>query len=55
MQPDMDIRKFAEKLVKGGREAVEWERRKLEWIMQEQEKQASQQTEKKAEAKSEAA
>ena len=30
-----DIEKFANSLVKAGREAVEWERRKLDWILEE--------------------
>lgn len=29
------IQKFAESLVKAGREGVKWERRKLEWIREE--------------------
>jgi hypothetical protein len=33
-----DIRKFAENLVKAGREGVKWERRKLEWIREEEKK-----------------
>jgi hypothetical protein len=35
-----DIKKFAESLVKAGREGVKWERRKLEWIREEKAKQA---------------
>lgn len=35
-----DIQKFAESLVKAGREGVKWERRKLEWIREEKAKQA---------------
>lgn len=31
--------KFAESLVKAGREGVKWERRKLEWIREEKSKQ----------------
>jgi hypothetical protein len=42
-----DIRKFAESLVKAGREGVKWERRKLEWLREEKAK--------LAEAKSDAA
>lgn len=42
-----DIKKFAESLVKAGREGVKWERRKLEWILEEEKK--------KDKAKSEAA
>ena len=30
-----DIQKFAESLVKAGREGVRWERKKLEWIREE--------------------
>jgi hypothetical protein len=30
-----DIQKFAESLVKAGREGVKWERKKLEWIREE--------------------
>ncbi|MBB5061732.1 hypothetical protein [Granulicella mallensis] len=41
MDPDVDIQKFAEKLVKAGREGVAWERKKLEWILEEKEKQQS--------------
>jgi hypothetical protein len=40
MDPQVDIQKFAEKLVKAGREGVAWENKKLEWIL-EQKKQAS--------------
>jgi hypothetical protein len=32
-----DIQKFAESLVKAGREGVKWERKKLEWILEEEE------------------
>jgi hypothetical protein len=35
-----DIQKFAESLVKAGREGVKWERRKLEWIREEKAKRA---------------
>ena len=35
MNPDVDIQKFAEKLAKAGREAVAWEHKKLEWILEE--------------------
>ncbi len=31
-----DIRKFAESLVKACQEGVKWERRKLEWILEEE-------------------
>jgi hypothetical protein len=34
-----DIKKFAESLVKDCQEGVKWERRKLEWILEEEEKQ----------------
>jgi hypothetical protein len=37
---NFDIRKFAESLVKAGREGVKWERKKLEWILEEEKKQA---------------
>ncbi|MBS1821528.1 MAG: hypothetical protein JST61_06085 [Acidobacteria bacterium] len=33
-----DIQKFAESLVKDGREGVKWERKKLEWILEEEKK-----------------
>jgi hypothetical protein len=45
--PNFDLEKFAESLAKDGREGVKWERRKLEWILEEEKKQQ--------EAKSEAA
>jgi hypothetical protein len=32
---EFDIQKFAESLVKAGREGVKWERKKLEWIREE--------------------
>jgi hypothetical protein len=35
-----DIQKFAESLVKAGREGVKWERKKLEWIREDKLKQA---------------
>jgi hypothetical protein len=35
-----DIKKFAESLVRDCQEGVKWERRKLEWILEEEEKQA---------------
>jgi hypothetical protein len=41
-----DIKRFAEAIVKDANEAVKWERRKLEWILEEK---------KKATSKSEAA
>jgi hypothetical protein len=37
---DFDIQKFAESLVKAGREGVKWERKKLEWIREEKSKQS---------------
>lgn len=38
MDPNVDLQKFAEKLVRVGREAVKWEHRKLQWILEEQAK-----------------
>ena len=38
MDPEVDIQKFAEKLVKAGREGVAWERKKLEWILEQKKK-----------------
>lgn len=35
-----DIKKFAESLVRDCQEGVRWERRKLEWILDEEKKQA---------------
>ena len=35
-----DIKKFAESLVRDCQEGVKWERRKLEWILEEERKQA---------------
>jgi hypothetical protein len=40
-----DIKKFAESLVKDCQEGVKWERRKLEWILEEEKKQAAEQKE----------
>lgn len=34
-----DIQKFAESLVRDGREGIKWERKKLEWILEEETKQ----------------
>ena len=34
-----DIQKFAESLVRDGREGIKWERKKLEWILEEEAKQ----------------
>jgi hypothetical protein len=34
MDTGFDIQKFAEKLVKAGREGVAWENKKLEWILE---------------------
>ncbi len=36
---NFNIQKFAESLVKAGREGVKWERRKLEWILEEEKNQ----------------
>jgi hypothetical protein len=36
MDSNTDIQKFAEKLVKAGREAVALEQKKLEWLREEQ-------------------
>ena len=36
---NFNIEKFAESLAKAGREGVKWERRKLEWILEEENKQ----------------
>jgi hypothetical protein len=41
MDSQVDIQKFAEKLVKAGREGVAWERKKLEWILEQQRKKAT--------------
>jgi len=38
MNPDVDLQKFAEKLVRAGREGVAWELKKLEWILEEKKK-----------------
>lgn len=35
-----DIKQYAENLVKSGREAVKWEIKKLEWIREEEAKEA---------------
>jgi hypothetical protein len=35
-----DLQRFAEALVEDAREGVKWERRKLEWILLEREKDA---------------
>ena len=35
---EFDIRKFAEALEKSAQEGVKWERRKLEWVLEEQRK-----------------
>jgi hypothetical protein len=42
MDTSVDIKKFAEKLVKAGREGVAWERKKLEWILEEKKKASEQ-------------
>ncbi len=36
---NFNIKKFAESLAKAGRKGVKWERRKLEWILEEEKKQ----------------
>jgi hypothetical protein len=36
-----DIQKFAESLVRAGREGIKWERKKLEWIREERSKQSN--------------
>lgn len=38
MDPQVDIQKFAEKLVKSGREGVAWEQKKLEWLLEQKKK-----------------
>lgn len=38
MESSVDLKKFAEKLVKAGREGVAWERKKLELILEEKKK-----------------
>ena len=35
---EFDIRKFAEALEKNAQEGVKWERRKLEWVLEEERK-----------------
>ena len=40
MDPEVDIQKFAEKLVKAGRERVALERKKLDWILEQKKKEA---------------
>ncbi len=35
---DFDVKRYAEKLVRAGREGVKWEIRKLEWIREEKRK-----------------
>ena len=39
MNAERDLRKFAEKLVRVGREGVAWKQKKLEWIREEKAKQ----------------
>lgn len=39
MDLKVDIERFAEKLARAGREAVKWEHRKLQWMLEEREKQ----------------
>ncbi len=38
---DFDVRRFAEALERNAQEAVKWERRKLEWILEEESRQTS--------------
>ena len=38
---EFDIQRFAESLVKAGREGVKWERKKLEWIREERSRQSN--------------
>jgi hypothetical protein len=40
LNPQVDIQKFAEKLVKAGREGVAWEQKKLEWVIEQKKKAA---------------
>ena len=40
-----DIKKFAESLVRDCQEGVKWERRKLEWILEEEKNQTENQSE----------
>ncbi len=40
MNPNIDIQKFAQHLVKVGREYIFWEQKKLEWILEEEKKAA---------------
>jgi hypothetical protein len=40
-----DIKRFAESLVKDCQEGVKWERRKLEWILEEEKKQVEHKSE----------
>ena len=35
-----DLEKFAKSLVESGREAIKWENRKLEWIVEEKRKES---------------
>ena len=42
MNPNVDLEKFAQKLARVGREAVKWEHRKLQWILEERAKQQEQ-------------
>jgi hypothetical protein len=52
MDANVDIQKFAEKLVKAGNEGIFWEQKKLEWILEHETEGASRQeaTEKSSEA-----
>jgi hypothetical protein len=47
--PNFDLERFAESLAKDGREGVKWERRKLEWILEEEKQQQEQQAGAKSE------
>jgi hypothetical protein len=40
MDPQVNIQKFAEKLVRAGREAVAWERKKLDWVLEQKKQDA---------------
>ena len=37
-RPDFDLEKFGENLARDVQEGVKWERRKLEWILEEKKK-----------------
>ncbi len=40
-EKDFDLRKFAESLERNCQEAVKWEHRKLEWILEEEKRAAT--------------